>query len=169
MLILYGMIVTFLVWLWFMDLEEWGDIEDIIATFFLIVVIGGGIFWGGLTFGLSWLGNYHEKVAEYNLVALKDSNSSDGSFFLGTGYFQGSAAYRYYYELTPDIIGMNQTRYSDGFVRYIDDGSKPRVIQTKEHFKSSFLNHLFFDVKGYEDTYYVPEGSILNEIRLDLE
>ena len=173
MLMLYGMLGVFFLWLviiiYLWRNDDLYGFEDVIATFILVVIIASGVFWGFLTFGLSWTGNYHEKVGEYKLVALKDTGSVEGSFFLGTGYFQGSAAYRYYYQLDENIIAMNQRSFSDGFITYITDGSKPRVVTTKEHFKSGFLNHLFWDVKGYEDTYYVPEGSVLNEIRLDLE
>lgn len=102
----------------------------------------------------------------YYLESLNDNNSINGSFFLGSGQFNGAMMYTYYYK-DGDFYKMAQLYYKDAKIKYTEN--KPRIEITEVKAKDDvFLNNFSIN-NNYSIEYiiYIPEGSIKQNYILD--
>ena len=106
------------------------------------------------------------------LIALNDSvgGGANGVFFLGTGTVGSDSKLKYRFIYREDdkgmIIGERDT--TNVYLEYIDENETPCLIKYKERYNNRFWNWFLGAVSTWE-TFYVPEGSITNDIVIDLQ
>lgn len=109
------------------------------------------------------------KVDSYKIVCLQDNNSTNGSFFLGTGIIKGEMKYVFYYEQN-GAYKMKQTDYNNTSIKYSDS---IRVERFRQEEVKAFINYFALDDIGSESNMefiiYVPKGTIKNNYSLDAQ
>lgn len=109
------------------------------------------------------------KIDTYNIVSLQDNNSTNGSYFLGTGTIKGEMKYVFYYEEN-GTYKMKQTDYNNTSIKYSD--SVKVEIYRKEEVKA-FINWFAIDdicsESNMQFIIYVPKGTIKNNYSLDAQ
>lgn len=140
-------------------------VGKIIATIF-IVGFAGLI---GLAVAFSLPMKTTTKVDTYKIVCLQDNNSTNGSFFLGTGLVEGKMKYVFYYE-QDGVYKMNQTDYNNTSIKYSDSIKVERYRQEEV---KSFINYFAYDditsESDMEFIIYVPKGTVKNNYSLDAQ
>lgn len=144
------------------------DIRDIL--YYLFFGIAGTIFGGliGLLIALSLPAKTEIVKTTYNLEALQDNNSVNGSFFLGTGQIEGKMKYVFYYE-NDGYYKLEQADYEEVKVKYSD--KKPKVERfNRNYVKDALINHFAIDLNSYQEyIIYVPKGTIKQDYYLDAQ
>lgn len=109
------------------------------------------------------------KVSEHELISIKDNNSINGSFFLGSGNINGDLIYCYYYKLSETNIKMNSVYVVYCEIVYSKDKPKIEKYETikTDSFKNKFS--LGFINRNIRYIIYIPEGTIKNNFNLDAE
>ncbi len=109
------------------------------------------------------------KIDTYNIVCLQDNNSTNGSFFLGTGTIKGEMKYVFYYEEN-GTYKMKQTDYDNTSIKYSDNIKVERYRQEEV---KSFINYFAIDdicsESNMQFIIYVPKGTIKNNYSLDAQ
>ena len=109
------------------------------------------------------------KVDTYKIVCLQDNNSTNGSFFLGTGMINGEMKYVFYYEQN-GTYKIKQTDYINTSIKYSDS---IRVERFRQEEVKSFINNFALDDISSESSMqyiiYVPKGTIKNNYSLDAQ
>ncbi len=103
-----------------------------------------------------------------SVVALNDTSSVYGSFFLGIGTIQGTMVYVYY---TDEGNGIYQFHSADAHRCEVHEveGIAPRVETWGPHYKSPGCDYLFFQsVMSERYRFYIPPGSVQQNIGIDL-
>lgn len=128
------------------------------------LMIGGFI---GFIFALAIIpSDTKQVITTNNLIALKDTSTLQGSFFLGTGSIDGEMKYTFYYE-TDNGFKLRQLSNYRVTIKY--DGH-PRIETITKVKTDAFINHFsLFCGKIPEYIIYVPENTISNNFNLDLE
>ncbi|SCV23859.1 Uncharacterized protein BCRIVMBC845_06456 [Bacillus cereus] len=157
--LLIGFIVSFII-------DELIDIG-------ILAVIGGVVAGVVFLFGMFMaIDQNAEKVTKRNvteLIALSDGSQTTGRMFLGSGYIDGELTYRYAYKKGEGYaIDTENASYIDE-IRYIKDGSKPRIESREVVYRSTLAN--FFTAPFFESGkyIYVPEGTIQESFNIDLQ
>lgn len=141
----------------------------IVDGWYEIDLLAGGI----LATGLVWLclsliiGGTMPKTMTYeniDIVALKDNSSISGSFFLGTGTVDGEMKYAYYLK---DGNGFKLESIDSDDVKIVY-GNHPH-IKKESGCKSSWEWITPCIYNGDVVEIIVPEGSIMNNFKLDAE
>lgn len=105
---------------------------------------------------------------ETSLVAMQDNVTTEGRFFLGSGSFEGTPKYFYYYE---DDRGIRQSNVSVNKSYVIqEERDNAKLIKTTS--QPNFPPWNTFKIHFGGDTYYefyVPEGTVVESFNLDLE
>lgn len=148
--------------------------------------IGGGIAWSMVvTFVLFIVSAaFHHEDTIYEefkteIITLDDTNSTSGSFFLGSGSISGSHVYTFYYK-TDDGGYKRDYEYSSKSTIYEDENDKPYIQYNKYYMQSNSADSDFwwilftFHEDGNEGSYHtkdiefhVPENTIIKEVSLD--
>ena len=143
--------------------------------------VGGFFFWLFVTFlafllSLAMIGlcssvavifpQTCEKSSMEHIIALDDSTGVSGrAGFLGSGYVEDEL---YYYYMTDAKEGFQakKIKAEDTYVRYSDE---PIVeTYTATNFKNKLLWLIALPIKSFYIV-YIPEGSIIENHRIDLE
>lgn len=143
--------------------------------------VGGFFFWLFVTFlafllSLTMIGlcssvavvfpQTCEKISTEHIIALDDSTGVNGrAGFLGSGYVEDEL---YYYYMTDAKEGFQakKIKAEDTYVRYSDE---PIVeTYTATNFKNKLLWFIALPIKSFHIA-YIPEGSIIENYRIDLE
>lgn len=127
-----------------------------------IMVLGGGIA------TVSGAPTQSEKVEAVEVISLNDNSNTEGSFFLGSGSVNEELVYYYAYESDKGIT-VGEIDADEVYINYTD--KQPRLEEYQTKFKSEFLNWSFAYL-GEDSCYYklyIPEGSIIEEYKIDLE
>lgn len=109
----------------------------------------------------------YDKEYSYNIETLQDNSSINGSFFLGSGYFEGTMKYVFYYEEN-GYYKMKQLNHDRVSIKYTND--KPRFIIIEKTPTNSYINYFAIDEPTKTDVMYiieVPKGTIKNDYNLD--
>lgn len=113
-----------------------------------------------------FFGDTHIEEGYVQIQALKDNTHIEGDFYLFGGSIDSEPVYSYYYE------GQRGTKM--GWVPAIDsyiveeETDNPRLVIEKERGQNTWW-HLDLGEIGKTYIFYVPPGSITQEIELDLE
>ena len=113
---------------------------------------------------------YETSSWDSNIVTLKDNNSVEGNFFLGTGVINGSMRYVFYKINDDSTYQMWQVNYYDAKIRYVN--TQPKVIITDKRPSKSLFNKFAIDIsdESYQTYMFeVPNGSIKNSFELDAQ
>ena len=162
-------IIVFVVTLILCLNEGDGIISSIIITLTFSIIVGlifSPLFLSSNTFIPKEEKQYSS--VSHKIVALKDTENSNGSFLLGSGYIK-EELYYYYLEETNEGLKERELRASDCYIKYDDN---PRVVEyTQTGFKKAY--HYIYAIPDFlSETYYViyvPKGSITSEFKIDLE
>jgi hypothetical protein len=145
--------------------------------------LGDKIFFSIMTFLLSCLGSLlvfvlssaivsscaeikYNKVSDTQIIALKDNQNINGSFYIMGGYVDEEL---YYYYATETELGYKTEKVeSDNtYIKYTNEKSHI------ERYNGEFANDIsyVFAVPMVEDRYIIhcPEGTITTEFSVDLE
>ena len=107
-----------------------------------------------------------EKTSTEHIIALNDSTGVNGrAGFLGSGYVEDELYY-YYMTDTKEGLQAKKIKAEDTYVRYSDE---PIVeTYTATNFKNKLLWFIALPIKSFHIA-YIPEGSIIENYRIDLE
>jgi hypothetical protein len=106
----------------------------------------------------------------YNIVALKDKDGFEGSFYLGSGNIEGKMKYVFYYE-NNGAYSIKQIDCDNAKIKYSEGNTKVELF-TKERVKTAIINYFsmpFIEDKEKEYIIYVPNGTIKQDYELDLQ
>jgi hypothetical protein len=152
-------------------LQDGGDTDDKVAGALVGCLIGVflGLF---VAFAFVMGGPQHASVERSRtpLVALQDTVSVQGRFFLGSGSINGELVYVYYYETEDGGIRSGYVSANRSVV-YEEDRADALVVTYEEYLEPS----PFRLISGYNGassrTYkiYVPKGTVVRSFQLDLE
>ena len=116
------------------------------------------------------VGSFFEPVSytqtEIPLIALKDNSTIDGSFFLGCGNIGSKTQYSYAIDTEFGIKIKTLSANKKIYFKY-DEGA-PALI-TSEPVYSTLAEWLSAPHYNPIYTFRIPEGSIINEYKVDLE
>ena len=152
-IIVIVVIAVFLIW----D-DIWSYFESIVLS---AVVIGIAIpIWWVVSYGMLLSVDDYKRVYQEttDLIVLSSGGESEvsGSFFLGTGYVDGSQVYTYITEREDGGFVMNSIDISSAVV-FEGDYDKPYM----ENARVFSENPLWSSIHGEALThFYVPEGSV---------
>ncbi len=94
--------------------------------------------------------------SKHDLVALKDSIQTEGTFFIGTGAIDSSIYYFFYYK-DGDSIRLGKCYYDRGYLHEMEHGQP----------------HVFLQINGFGEVlradFHIPAGSVINQFELDLQ
>lgn len=113
---------------------------------------------------LSTPDDYTKYRSETEIISFQNNMTTQGSFFLGVGSFEGQKMY-YYYADTPKGAINRKLRATETYVDETDSSASPKVVEVWYEMKLPVW-HLPLpprDVEGMEEAYtqiVVPEGSI---------
>ena len=142
--------------------------EDFVE-YFMLGILGAlaGVL-VGLLVALSLPAKTEIVKTTYNLEALQDNNSVNGSFFLGTGQINGKMKYVFYYEKN-GYYKLKQADYNEVRIKYSDE--KPKAVRfTRKKVKDGFINNFTLDSNSYQEyIIYVPKGTIKQNYSLDAQ
>ena len=172
-------------------------VSSVIAVILLVTgICVGGLFTITDKYENKQIKSQETSVIETTtLIALKDSNLTDGSLFLGLGSINNSTYYLYY---SKTEHGLKQNKlnadFDNVYIRYCSENDKPRietenertiyeyVLREKPNFWSldlfSYGHYLKYEKgdvveeKERDDIrhiIYVPEGSIKIDYTIDME
>ena len=107
-----------------------------------------------------------EKSSTEHIIALNDSTGVNGrAGFLGSGYVEDELYY-YYMTDTKEGFQAKKIKAEDTYVRYSDE---PIVeTYTATNFKNKLPWLIALPIKSFYIV-YIPEGSIIENYRIDLE
>ena len=143
--------------------------------------VGGFFFWLSMTFLVFLLSvvmigfcssvavifpQTCEKTSTEYIIALNDSTGINGrAGFLGSGYVEDELYY-YYMTDTKEGFHAKKIKADDTYVRY---SNEPIVeTYTATNFKNKFLWLIAFPINS-SHIVYIPEGSIIENYRIDLK
>ena len=108
-------------------------------------------------------------MESYKIVSLQDNNSSEGNFFLGSGYMDGKIKYAFYYQ-KDDGYKLKTVDSENTTIRYSDNIKCERYKQAEV---KSFINYFAIDDLSSESNseyiIYVPKGTIKENYSLDAQ
>lgn len=102
-----------------------------------------------------------------DIVNLKDNSSVEGSFFLWSGYINGTMNYIFYYE-KDWLFNMMKIKYDKAQIKYTE--WKPRVKIFEQYPTKNHINLFAIDIQE-EDKYIieVPKWTIKTNYNLDAQ
>lgn len=147
----------------------YGDFEDFIFAFIQAVIYSVVVFFI-VGFGGIFPSSSPVKHSETEITALKDNPSTNGSFFLGTGYVS-SNQYYFYIEQTEKGKKMQKVSVSESYVNEVE-GVKPKVETYWKKYNSKIARFMYGDYAIFssdEYIFYVPKDTVTNEFNIDME
>ena len=150
--------------------KDWGDWSDWGFIIFFPLLQSLLFALAGLIIAIALPVKYETTSWTENIVTLKDNNSVEGRFFLGTGMINGSMKYVYYQKNDESTYQMWQADYYNAKIRYIS--TQPKVVITDKHWAKTTFNKWAIDMADESRQTYifeVPQGSIKNSYELDAQ
>jgi hypothetical protein len=136
---------------------------------FLGTAVGGcmGVLMAFM-FGIAFTGpeDFEKQKSETKIVSLQSNTSVSGSFFLGTGSFEGKKVYYYYVETKRGAISR-KVDADETYVKEVPEPTNPRIVKVR-HKKSwspwHFTIKAAVELEDYNQV-IIPEGSIKHEFK----
>lgn len=141
----------------------WADFIDYVIMSFAGACYGAFI---GLIVSLMLPMQTKNKITSYEIECLQDNSSSKGSFFLGSGYIDGTMKYAFYYK-DKNHFQLKLINYKYAAIEYTT--GSPKVYESEVVATDSWINNFAFDF-NLGDKYYViqvPKGTIQSNFNLD--
>lgn len=104
-----------------------------------------------------------------HIYAVKDNLTTEGEYYLFSGYVNEDLKYFYVYEDEVRGLATKSVPANISYIRYIEPADQPYIQKWTQYHENEVLNRLFFCGKtGY--TFYLPEGSVITDYyNIDLE
>lgn len=164
MIVVLIFIVAFAFWAMLEDGSEGlipGAIGGATVGFIVALFIGG----------IAYTDSHWEHKSTTPLVSLADGSSVHGSFFLGSGYVDGSPSYTWYESNGENNYVRKDVEAGVATIHYLPKGETPYyTIRQKKADDKSFWQPWGFNTYGTWDekyNFYVPQGSIQQSYTLD--
>lgn len=145
-----------------------GIIVTISSTIFVSII---SLFFLGVTSAIS--GSFadnieYTKTQEINIIALKDNQNIQGSYFLFSGY-EKEKLYYYYSAETEYWYKVNKIDASNTYIKYSNE--QPKIKIYSPEFTNSIVKFFALTPMFNDSRYiiYVPENTITNEFVINLE
>ena len=108
----------------------------------------------------------YKMISDEKIIALKDNQNTNGSFYIIGGYVDEDLYY-YYATETEFGYGMEKVKASDSYIKYTDGETHIERYVGDFKNKKSYI----WGFPMYNDRYiiYCPEGTVTNEFNVDLE
>jgi len=107
-----------------------------------------------------------KSVDVIGLASLQDGGSLSGSFFLGCGIIDQEMKYTYYYE-SDGGYRMGQKDVDDVLIKFTKD--KPRIEIHKRKQTDALINRFSIIMNPAKYIFFIPEGSIKQNYKLDAQ
>lgn len=101
------------------------------------------------------------------IKAIKDNQSSNGNFFLGSGNINGEIYY-YYMTCKDDNTQIKKIKNNDDVYIIETNSEKPKIV----FYKKEFVNPHFKDIMPFYNEkikIYIPKGSLKTNYNIDME
>ena len=151
-------------------LDDWNDLGDkiglsiltLFASFilsFIALLLASSIISCNAEFE-------YDKVADTKIVALKDNQNVNGSFYIMGGYVDEDL---YYYYATETEFGYKTEKVSaaNAYIKYTD--GETHIERYEGKFANESTNLWAFPMCTSRYIIYCPEGTATNEFNVDLE
>jgi hypothetical protein len=128
----------------------------------LITVLAAGMSAGAACLvGLAFA-THPVKSSEHVLVALRDKDGVQGTFFLGTGSIKGDTYYFYYYQLSDGGLQADKIYAGDGVRVYEEARQDAKLVTFRWELNEPWAWVISIPVRdgGYSYEFYVPTGTI---------
>ena len=150
--------------------DEWYDLGEKFVGIFLAFIITALSSLGVLIITSAIVSSVAE--VEYNIfsdtkiVALKDNQNVNGSFYIMGGYVNEDL---YYYYATETEFGYKteKIKADNAYIKYTD--SETHIEKYKPEFTKSYVYLFAFPMNLSRYIIYCPDGTVTNEFRVDLE
>ena len=108
----------------------------------------------------------YDKVSDTKIVALKDDQNVNGSFYIMGGYVDEDL---YYYYATETEFGYKTEKISsdNAYIKYTD--GETYIEKYVGRFTNTNTNLWAFPICSNRYIIYCPEGTVTNEFNVDLE
>lgn len=108
----------------------------------------------------------YKLASDTKIIALKDNQNVNGSFYVMGGYVNENL---YYYYVTETELGckVEKIRACDVYIKYTDD--RTHIEKYEGEFANDTMYLWGFPVCDYRYVIYCPEGTVTNEFKVDLE
>lgn len=108
-----------------------------------------------------------EVITEYNIEALQDNRTDEGSFFLGCGNIDGVMKFVFYYEEN-GFFKYKELNCNSVSIKYSNDKPKFQIIADVKK-KNEVINNFSIIFPNLKYIIQVPKGSIKNDFSIDLQ
>lgn len=150
--------------------DKWNDLADKFFYSFVTIMLSFCIT-GFVLLGASGITSCVAEIeydvdSDTKIIALKDNQNVNGSFYILGGYVDEDL---YYYYATETEFGYKteKMKADNAYIKYTDN--EPHI----ERYVGDFANEgaYFWGFPMCDDRYiiYVPEGTVTNEFNVDLE
>lgn len=197
--IIIGLVISLWIWFFLIHTKgtkivfrEWIAILIVIFSAVSVCTLLGDVFISYIDTEYS----YDELDSSTKIIALKNRNTTEGNFFLGFGSIDNSDYYCYYTENDTGDIKFNKISINDNVkLRYCSNGEQPNVkiynrVERKILVKepniwtsplSDYICYHKYNVgdvvetssttyhKQQQTVIYIPEGSIEQNYKIDME
>ena len=145
----------------------WGGFGTFISLFLLLIVAAMLLMCLIVLIASDTLPTEYEYESTEMIVALRDGQSIEGQFFLGTGSVENSP--KYYYMIREDGGVRLQSVGTERAIVYETEERTPAIETYKPKFKSSKAQ-FFFGVHTGSNRYkiYIPPGSVDYQFSIDM-
>ena len=108
----------------------------------------------------------YDMISDTKIIALKDNQSTNGNFYVFGGYVDEDLCY-YYATETKLGYKTEKIKADNTYIRYTNEN--PHVERYYARFANDRVHLLGFCM--LDDTYviYCPDGTVINEFKVDLE
>lgn len=146
-------------------LSFWGDVCDFLLGGFIGLLVG--IVICSIFAGVGVSDNY-TYTQPITISAIQDNASSKGEFYLRGGYVEGDLSYSFCYGDPENGFQIKTVSAEKCVVKFTD---KEPYFQQKEQLTNWFGKFLYSTDKFTLEEYviYIPEGTMINDFKIDLQ
>ena len=164
-------LIVFIVWTIYLICDDFYDWGEKIGTSVLVLLLSTAcsilvFLLSSLIVGSSAKVHYTNMVSDTKIVALKDNQNVNGSFYIMGGYVDEDL---YYYYATETEFGYKteKIKADNVYIKYTD--GETHIEEYQPEFVNDYV--YLFAVPSYSHRYiiYCPDGTVTNEFNIDLE
>lgn len=151
-------------------LDSWNDLGEkigysiitLLASFLISVLV---LFFASMFISCGAEIEYN-KVSDTKIIALKDNQNVNGSFYIMAGYVNKDL---YYYYTTETEFGYKteKIRADNAYIKYTD--GETHIERYEGEFANEGTNLWAFPMCSDRYIIYCPDGTVTNEFDVDLE
>lgn len=112
---------------------------------------------------------YKNRTKVVLLSNLQDNSTTSGSYCLGSGYFNGTFKYAFYYKAENNTDKLGLLDYQNCSIKQTDDTIPKLYIYITEEDTTKLKNKFVFTITKYKYIFVIPKGSIKTDYKLDAQ